>query len=458
MGKHLKISIFILLFCFSTEFFPQEKENMMEEVQDDLGNVSDAFQEHFFEALKQKAIENHEKAIAALNKCLEIDPSDAVVFMELGKNYNAMQRFSEAIVYLEKARKLVPDNDAVLTELYKSYFLNQEYNKALPVVEELKELKPSFSEDLANLYILNKKYEQALELLDELDMQHGNSNYRNSLRGQIYAGSGNRETKIDDLLKRIEENPEDEKNYLNLIFVYSEAGDTSGAFETAKKLQEINPSSELVHLALYKFYLEEDAAEEAVSSMEILLKSDAIDEPTKYNVLNDFLIFVAEDPSLEKELMGIVEMFSLDENNTKVFGELGAFFLEKNRREKALEFFERGLENDGTDFGLLVQTLFLQLEFEEYEKAEKISKAALEKYPSQPVLYLLSGTVLNRLKKFEEAEEILNGGLDYIIEDLKMVADFYGQLFLTYKGLHNEKKAAEFQQKAEQLKMTKLDE
>ena len=35
---------------------------------DDLGNVSDAFQENFFEALKQKGIENYELALIALEK------------------------------------------------------------------------------------------------------------------------------------------------------------------------------------------------------------------------------------------------------------------------------------------------------------------------------------------------------------------------------------------------------
>ena len=35
---------------------------------DDLGNVSDDFQVHFFEALKQKGIENYELALNALDK------------------------------------------------------------------------------------------------------------------------------------------------------------------------------------------------------------------------------------------------------------------------------------------------------------------------------------------------------------------------------------------------------
>ena len=48
-----------------------------DEREDDLGDVSDAFQEAFFEGLKQAAIENHEKAILAFTDCIEEDPENA---------------------------------------------------------------------------------------------------------------------------------------------------------------------------------------------------------------------------------------------------------------------------------------------------------------------------------------------------------------------------------------------
>ena len=35
---------------------------------DDLGNYEDAYQEHFFEALKQKGIENYQRSVDALTK------------------------------------------------------------------------------------------------------------------------------------------------------------------------------------------------------------------------------------------------------------------------------------------------------------------------------------------------------------------------------------------------------
>ena len=51
---------------------------------DDLGNFEDEFQEYFYEALKQKAIENYDRSIEALLKCIELDKSVPVLYFQFG--------------------------------------------------------------------------------------------------------------------------------------------------------------------------------------------------------------------------------------------------------------------------------------------------------------------------------------------------------------------------------------
>ena len=60
-----------------------------EEREDDLGDVTDAFQTNFFEALKQKGIENYQKSADALLKCIELDEdsTDKDYLRSLGEYY-----------------------------------------------------------------------------------------------------------------------------------------------------------------------------------------------------------------------------------------------------------------------------------------------------------------------------------------------------------------------------------
>ena len=99
--------------------------------QDDLGLVNDEFQELFFEALKQKGIENYEKAIVALRKASEISEDNAVLYFELGKNYRELQQFPAAIENFQKATALEPKREAILVSLFETFAANRDFDSAI---------------------------------------------------------------------------------------------------------------------------------------------------------------------------------------------------------------------------------------------------------------------------------------------------------------------------------------
>lgn len=429
MKKHQGISWILSVFLSVGMAFPQTGEKLVDTVvQDDLGVVSDAFQENFFEALKYKAIENHEKAIEALERCLELDADEPAIYLELGKNHNYLSKHSKAAAYLENARKMLPEHETVLTELYKAYFMDQRFGKALPVVVRLTEIDFDYSEDLANLYFLNQDYNKALEVIDRLDEVKGNNDFRNGLRRQIYTMTDDADATIADLEDSIEIDPKEEQHYLNLIFVYNQVGDTEMALATAKRLLNVKPSSERAHLVLYKLYLEENNGAKAIESMKVLLKGTEVEEEIKYQVLHDLLLFAAANPELEEHLMDIVEMLATEQSNGRVYEELGDFYVEQEDFNKALTYFEQGLIDGISNFGLMLKALLLQIELEKHEEALQLTRRGLERFPSQPVLYLIQGTALNQKEAFHRAASQLEEGLEYIIDDVDLEVAFYEQV------------------------------
>ncbi|HET8753752.1 MAG TPA: hypothetical protein VFM59_05260, partial [Salinimicrobium sp.] len=156
--------------------------------------------------------------------------------------------------------------------------------------------------------------------------------------------------------------------------------------------------------------------------------------------------------SLESNLLKIVEIFAEEAESAEVFEKIGDFFLGKQKKEQALEYFQRGLQNSDSNYGLIMKTLPLQQEFQKYEEAKVLIENAIENYPSQPLLYLENGRILNQLTKNKEAIDMLTFGLDFIIENPEMEVRFYEEIASAYSGLKNETKAAEFRKKAAQLK------
>tara|TARA_R110002049_G_scaffold122465_4_gene277319 strand:- start:3058 stop:4425 length:1368 start_codon:yes stop_codon:yes gene_type:complete len=449
----MKQKIYTLFLIFGMLIVPQvnyAQVDFNKKPDDDLGNYEDAFQELFFEALKQKGIENYDRSVEALLKGIELDDSVPVLYFELGKNYNKLKNFGDAEKALKKAVSLEPDNEWYLDELYGYYASQNNYDKAIKTVKQLVKYHPDYKEDLASLYVRTNKYDEALELLDELDAALGISISRDILRNRIYKATGRKKEQIENLEARVESNPNKESNYLALIFRYSENNEKDKAFETAKELLKINPNSQLVHLALYKFYLDDNDAEKAIGSMKIVVKSQQIKPEAKLKVLSDFVGFVKENPEYEADLIEATTLVS-DVSNEKSLTELGQYYLSKNNKEKALEYFEQALKQDTDNFAILRHVLLLQIDLKRFNEAAVNSRKALEKYPSQPIFYLINGVASNELNKPNMAIESLEIGLDYIIDDIKMEADFYNQLSKGYTLLNNTVKAKAFSDRAKQI-------
>lgn len=447
----------LLLLCSGTLLFSMGTYAQEIDItpSDDLGNVSDAFQENFFEALKQKGIENYELAIDALNKAwlaAKKNPQhEAVVYFELAKNLKHLKRYDEAESNFQKVLASQGERLDVMEGLYDLYFLQKNYTAAIPLVQKLMVIDEDYKEDLANLYSRTRQYEKALEILDELDESWGETSYRDALRRQIYRATGDSEGAIKNLEDKIDRNPKKEQDYLNLIYLYSEEGDTEKAFETARELIKNQPNSELAHLALYKFYLDDGNTIEAMRSMNVVFGSSQIENKSKYKVLDDFLGFVGKNQEYEKDIDAVISKFSGGENG-QVYEQLGDYFVSRGSKEAALRFYEKGVRMDEDNFSLLKNTLLLQIDLQKYTEAVSLSENALGTFPAQALLYLLNGVANNELSQWDAAIESLEMGVDFVLEDPKMEKDYYLQLQIAYGNKGNSKKADEFGKKAAQLK------
>lgn len=418
---------------------------------DDLGNVEDEFQEYFFEALKQKGIENYGRAVDALQKCLTINDKLPVIYFELGKNYNKLKNFGAAEDNLKKAISMQPDNVWFLDELYDVYFQQDDINNAIKTIKQLVKYHPDYKEDLAALYIREEKYKQALELLDELDGDLGISESRDAMRNDIYSITGNADDRIENLEQRIANNPNNEDNHLKLIYRYSQTGDRKNAFKAAKNLLKAKPDSKFVHLALYKFYLQDGKVDDAISSVKIALTSPEINADAKAKVLKDFVSFVARNPEYESDLIDVTALID-DNKDAQTHSDLGQYYLKAGNKVKALSNFKEALKQDPNDFKLIKDVLLLQLDIKDYKAVIKDSERALELYPAQPILYLVNGVANNNLNQYKKAIDNLEMGLDFLVDNPNMEADFYSQLSIAYKALNNISKSKTFAKKAEAIK------
>ena len=95
-------------------------------------------------------------------------------------------------------------------------------------------------------------------------------------------------------------------------------------------------------------------------------------------------------------------------------------------------------------FPVLKEILTEELGTSQFIDLEKDSKEGLGLFPAQPFVYLMHAKALNKLKKYDQAIPFLKNGLDYVIDDTNVEADFYEELSLSYKGLHKNVDASKY--------------
>ena len=444
MNRNSFFSLFFLLVFMSqtTLLWAQEP--------DDIALDTDEFQIFFYESLKQKGIENYDKAITALNRCEKLEPSNPVVFFELGKNYLFQKDYINAYTNFEKATQLDPTNRWYWAGLYDVSYARQDYENAIIYLQKLITFKKEYKEELVTLYMYSQKFDEALKLIDELTATVGKSVIREQYRAQIMSMTQYKGQEESNLLNKIKTNPKDEVNYIALIHIYSEANKEDKANAIAKQLEREIPTSDWAQISLFKNYINASDGLRAAESMNKILKSNTIDTKIKHRVFNEFLIFANKNTQFEPNLEQAVSYFTLN-NEVKVAMEVGKFYQNKKDWDKALKYYEMYLNIDPNDIENQLLLMNAYVEKKQYPAIIIQAEKALELFPLQPEFYLYAGLANNQLKNFKKAKDYLEMGLDYIVDNPTMEANFYLQLSETYMGLGDSKKKETYLMMAQKL-------
>jgi tetratricopeptide (TPR) repeat protein len=443
MKKIILVSLLLGMFCFPASLLAQAEP-------EDIASNEDKFQDSFYEALRQKGIENYDKAIEALEKCQKEQPNNATIFFELGKNYFYLKNYDKAYEAYENATKTDPKNRWFWHGMYDVTYETKDYNKSITLVQKLIEFNDSYKEDLVSLYMYTKQYDKALSLINDLNETIGKSDKRELYKADILRDAKYQGSEKDNLIALIKKNPKEEANYISLIYLYSSSNQEEKALQIAKDLEKEIPTSDWAQVSLFKYHLSNNDGEKAIKSMNIVLPSVKIDSKIKHRVLNEFLLFSKDKPQYDADLEKAISYFDNDKE-VKVNKEIGKFFYAKKNWSKSALFLENHLKNTPDD---MEATQLLLQAYTENKQFDDLSKKAIETidlYPMQPQLYYYAGLGYNQLANFKKAKEFLEMGLDYLVDDIALEINFNIQLSEAYAGLGDIKKKETYFTKAEKL-------
>ena len=137
--------VFINLTAFGQwkSHYPEKKQNKKtilskEKKQDN--NIY--FNNLFFNAIKQKSLENYELAVGLFQKCIDVNYNKIEPHYQISLIKKSLNKFSEAKQYSSKTIELKTNNIWHLRNHAEILFLNQEFDKAAKQYSDIVKREP----------------------------------------------------------------------------------------------------------------------------------------------------------------------------------------------------------------------------------------------------------------------------------------------------------------------------
>ena len=256
------------------------------------------------------------------------------------------------------------------------------------------------------------------------------------------------------------------------------------AIENLEECNTISPNNKTIYFELSKNYLLLNKTSEATQYINkallleptntwILLHLVAIQKKERnyQKAIKTQLTIVQQKPKQRSELIWLyylnseytkaLSLIYMVEKETGLTTRLNQLKVKLELKNKpiALKVSKNSLTQLITDyeankpsFSKLKKILTLAIN-ENTEVFYKYSSLAIDLYPAQPFAYLSRGKALQLQKKHQQAIDVLEIGIDFVIENSLLEFQFYTTLVKAYTSLNNPKKVLEYKIKLKNHKI-----
>ena len=189
----------------------------------------------------------------------------------------------------------------------------------------------------------------------------------------------------------------------------------------------------------------------ASKSMFKILENPNIDLKLKHRVFNEFLIFAVKNSIYLKDIDAAIPYFDTD-RAINVSKEVAKFFWKKNDVENAVKYFDIAIKKEAEDVDAMELYLEVLVQKSDFQLVAKKATDYLDMFPTQPIFYFYAGLGYNQIEEFKKGKNILESGLDFVIENKALEANFYKELIISCENLNDKAKMQWYSNKLNQTK------
>lgn len=417
----VKKVIFLVLLSLSNKAFTQAPPLAASAI----GRDSNMVKQLFFAGLREKMTENYTVALTSFNKVVSADPKNDAAYFELANANLRLERFSEAELNIKQAITLKPNNpwyQRLLAEVYKR---TNQMPALIEVFNQLIRIDPendTYYFDKANAQFLSNQTEAAKKTYDEILAKFGESNELLTAKKRLQGNGGTTES---DIVKLLEGNQADLKNYLYAAGLLLQKGNDTEALKVLLKAQHLAPENFEVDLALADVYRKQKNDVQAFAMLKLAFENAEMPLNEKIKIIAALFPklgqpVVAENVTLLSRL--VAEKNPADAKALALYGDV---LYQQNKLNEALVQYQAALKLNEQVYVVWEQVVNIQTLLGHYQDALKVGDEALTIYPNQASLYYYTAYALFKLGKLDQAQSNLKTALQLDVDNKSLQAQVF---------------------------------
>lgn len=379
------------------------------------------FEKVFFEANKQKILENKEKALELYTQALVIDQKSHATMFQMAKLYYQLEKYSEALYWAEKT--------VITSKRYNHWYSGQlaqfynkfgKYSQSAGVFASMVGNEPEVREnyvEAASQYFNAKEYGKSVSILKQMQATFGIEMESSTRLEYVYTATNQRDKAVEEMERLVAEDPTEIRYKGFLAETYLGANQKLKAIQTLEEVIALDSTTGKAYFALFGIYSDEGEKELAAKNLLKAFKYDDVSLQQKMQASSLYFSALKRDTTSKSLLIKLSDVLVAEYPNQieplmlkgDIYGVLGDF-------EEARDYNREALRINAGDYKLWSRLIDFNTRLKDDKSQIEDTEKALELFPNFVELYTANGYAHINLKEYAEAIDIADQGLDIAID------------------------------------------
>ena len=420
------------------------------------------FRNTFHDALTLKMIGRYDTAAVLFEECLIMDPTSHACHAALSDIYEGFGENDKAFEHAEAAYNLWPENPFYVKRVAQLYYNRGEYTKSVEffekVIEEEKNVKVKFT--FTDALIKSRNYKRSIEMIDELEVELGQSPQFALTKRDLYIEIGEPEKGEAELQKLLDDNPTNIDYYYAVADYYLSTKQGDKAMDLVPAMAAMKPTSGIPFIVSADVHLRDENFDQAFNDLDSAFIAGDVPEENRYQFLRKLMqfAFLPGNPNAEVLQNGLDGLYttidSTDETNPEILALESEYYLETGNAEKAAVVLKKVVDASPDHYENWQSLVMLEFDSWQFEECAQTAENAIDYFPSQPFFYLMKGYAEIENGNLEKAQEYVFLGRDLVVKNKELTAEFEVVMGMILKEKGEFTKAIEYYNKAKKTDPT----